>query len=55
MSRNVFENNQPEPSEEDINAVGNSPHILLPPLAEGYRYELLRLPSGRMTVVTVGP
>lgn len=55
MSRNVFENNRPEPSQEDQNAVGNSPHILLPPLAEGYHYELLRLPSGQMAVVTVGP
>ncbi|AVD99487.1 hypothetical protein SEA_BING_65 [Streptomyces phage Bing] len=55
MSRNVFENNQPETSQEDSRAVGDSPHILLPPLAEGYHYELLRLPSGRMAVVTVGP
>lgn len=55
MPRNVFENNQDEPSQEDVSAVGNSPHILLPPLAEGCHYELIRLPSGRMVVVTVGP
>lgn len=55
MRRNVFENNQPEVSQEDFDAVKNGPHILLPELAEGYHYELLRLPSGRMAVVTVGP
>lgn len=50
-SRNVFENNDPTPDEEDIKAVGNGPHIMLPPLAEGHHYALTKLPSGRSAVV----
>lgn len=49
--RNVFENNDPVPDEEDIKAVGDGPHIMLPPLAEGHRYGLTKLPSGRTAVV----
>lgn len=51
MPRNVFESNEVN-SEEDIAVLGEDPHILLPPLAEGYRYELIQLPSGRMAVRT---
>lgn len=54
MSRNVFENNQPEVPPEDFDSVKDGPHIMLPPLAPGHRYELKTLPSGRMAVVVVG-
>jgi hypothetical protein len=50
-NRNVFENNDPVPSEEDAKAVGDGPHIMLPPLAEGHHYGLQKLPSGRSAVV----
>lgn len=53
--RNVFENNDPVPDEEDLKAVGNGPHIMLPPLAEGHEYALTDLPSGRKAVVVVDP
>jgi hypothetical protein len=49
-SRNVFENNDPRPDEEDVKAVGSSPHIMLPPLVEGYHYTFTDLPSGRKAV-----
>lgn len=53
--RNVFENNDPElyqeDFQEDLRAVGDGPHVMLPPLNEGYRYGLTKLPSGRSAVV----
>lgn len=49
--RNVFENNEPQPDEEDVKAVGDGPHIMLPPLAEGNHYAFTKLPSGRTAVV----
>ncbi|QPX71420.1 hypothetical protein SscP1EGY_22 [Streptomyces phage SscP1EGY] len=55
MTRNVFENNNPEVSAEqeeaDYEALNGRSHTFLPPLPEGYRYELMELPSGRMAVV----
>lgn len=51
MSRNMFENNDAVPDEDDIKAVGNGPHFMLPPLAEGHEYVLADLPSGRKAVV----
>jgi hypothetical protein len=53
--RNVFEQNDPTPDEEDIKAVGEGPHIMLPPLAEGHEYAITDLPSGRKAVVVVDP
>lgn len=52
-SRNVFENNDPVPDKEDVKAVGNGPHIMLPPLSEGHHYALTDLPNGRKAVVVV--
>lgn len=54
MSRNLFESNDPIPDEEDIKAVADGPHIMLPPLTEGYQYGLKKLPSGRTAVVVEG-
>ncbi len=54
MSRNVFERG-PVLSREDLEVVKDGPYIILPPLAEGYRYEIVTLPSGGQAVVTVGP
>jgi hypothetical protein len=51
--RNVFENNDAVPDEEDLKAVGNGPHIMLPPLTEGHEYVLTDLPSGRRAVIVV--
>jgi hypothetical protein len=52
--RNLFESNEPEPEQEDIKAISNGPHVMLPPLAEGYEYELAKLPSGRSAVIVTG-
>jgi hypothetical protein len=53
--RNLFENNESERSveeeEADFNFTKDAPHTLLPPLAEGYSYEIQKLPSGRQAVV----
>lgn len=49
-SRNVFENNTPNPGEEDAKVVGDGPHVLLPPLDADHHYELIKLPSGRSAV-----
>jgi hypothetical protein len=53
--RNVFENNEPElyqeDFQEDLKVVGDGPHVMLPPLAEGHHYAITDLPSGRKAVV----
>lgn len=54
MSRNVFENNDPKPDEEDAKVLGDGPHVVLPPLAEGFRYEFTSLPGGRTAVTITG-
>lgn len=38
-------------SKEDLEAVGDRPRVMLPPLADGHHYELAKLPSGRTAVV----
>lgn len=52
--RNVFEANEPDPSVDDdfIKSVaGEYPHVRLPPLQEGFHYEVKKLPSGHSAVV----
>ncbi|QEQ93926.1 hypothetical protein SEA_KARDASHIAN_61 [Streptomyces phage Kardashian] len=49
MPRNVFESNELG-DEADDKILGDDPHILLPPLAEGHEYEITQLPSGRSAV-----
>lgn len=49
MPRNMFEENEVNP-DEDAQILGDDPHILLPPLAEGREYEITQLPSGRSAV-----
>lgn len=51
MTRNVFENNDPKLEPEDEKALGEIPHIVLPPLADGHKYEIATLPSGGQAVV----
>lgn len=55
MTRNVFENNESEwtieQEEADCNQLQGAPHMVLPPLADGFKYELTQLPSGREAVV----
>lgn len=59
MPRNVFENNDPEVSEEvlpevspeDALELGNKVHSLLPPLVTGHHYRLTDLSNGRTAVV----
>lgn len=48
---NVFENNEPVTDKEAIDELGERVHAMLPPLAEGYRYDLQKLASGRTAVV----
>lgn len=41
--RNLHENNEPAEAQE----LRDQPHVMLPPLAEGFRYEFATLQSGR--------
>lgn len=55
--RNLFENNEPEPDEDKDfvkNLAGTNPHVMLPPLAEGFQYEIQKLPSGKSAVIVTG-
>ena len=52
--RNVFENNN-QIADEDVEVLGDGPHIPLPELKEGYEYAITDLPSGRKAVVVVDP
>ena len=57
MSRNVFEANEPDPSVDDdfIKSIaGANPHVRLPPLQEGFQYEIQALPSGHSAVIITG-
>lgn len=49
--RNVFENNTNKIADEDVEALGDGPHIPLPELKEGYEYAITDLPSGRKAVI----
>lgn len=51
MSRNAFENNAAEISEEDLKKLAGRVHATLPPLAEGYKYAFEQLENGRVAVV----
>lgn len=51
MGRNVFENNQPEVSREEALELGDAVNSVLPTLAEGYHYKLVKLSSGKTAVV----
>lgn len=51
MSRNVFENNEPEISEEELKKMAGRVHATLPPLAAGYKYAFEDLDNGRVAVV----
>lgn len=51
--RNVFENNS-KIADEDVEVLGNGPHIPLPELKEGYEYTITDLPSGRKAVIVTG-
>lgn len=51
MSRNVFENNTPEISSEDVKSLGGEAHWMLPPLEEGLEYELHKLQNGRTLLI----
>jgi len=52
MTRNVFENNDPQPiSKEESLKHGSKMHSLLPAVEEGHHYELMTLESGRVVVV----
>lgn len=52
MSRNVFDGNRSaEVSVEEALKLGEKLHTVLPELAEGYRYELVKLTNGRTVVV----
>ena len=51
MTRNVFESNTPWVTPEDQHEMVDKTHSVLPPLAEGYRYDLVKLASGRSAIV----
>lgn len=51
MARNAFENNDPKVTQEEALELGDKVHSLLPPLAEGYHYDLTQLTNGRSAVV----
>lgn len=53
--RNVFENNTNKIADEDVEVLGDGPHIPLPELKEGYEYAITDLPSGRKAVVVIDP
>lgn len=55
--RNVFETNEPDPSPDDDfikSLAGANPHVRLPPLQEGFAYEIQKLPSGHSAVIITG-
>jgi hypothetical protein len=51
---NVFENNEPNNDEGDIEELDDQPLVTLPPPGKGNDYKFKLLPSGRIAVVLDG-
>lgn len=50
-SRNVFENHSVGLNEEDNKKLSGKAYSMMPPLAEGYHYELVKVSAGVAVVV----
>lgn len=48
---NLFENNEPFKTHDELSSMSDGPYVVLPPLADGYRYELVQISDGSYGVV----
>jgi hypothetical protein len=51
VTRNVFENNEPELTPEVVQSLDGTLITILPSPPEGYRYEITLMGDGRVAVV----
>ncbi|QBZ73604.1 hypothetical protein SEA_ROSAASANTEWAA_40 [Streptomyces phage RosaAsantewaa] len=48
---NLFENNEPFKDHNELREMSDGPYVVLPPLAEGYHYELVQISDGSYGVI----